>query len=301
MKLDRLLGILTVLLQNERTNAPYLAGKFEVSRRTIGRDIDALCRAGIPIITYQGSGGGISIAEGYKLDKSILTSDELSGILAALKGIGSVSEKSQLEKTLDKLSPGTEVVMSLTEPIVIDLASHYKGDLTQKIEQIKKAIHEKRLIEFDYYYEKGVSHRHIEPAFVIFYWSSWYVFGFCTLRQDFRLFKLQRLWDLRLCDEIFREREVPPEKRDFHSCLPDDKILVALFDPSLKYQLIETYGFDCFTVTEEGLLRAEIGYTNREYIIAWLLRFGAKVKILEPADIANEIKRIAAEILGIYS
>lgn len=102
MKLDRLLGILTILLQNERVTAPYLAGKFEVTRRTIGRDIDALCQAGIPVVTHQGSGGGISIADGFKLDKSILTADELSGIIAALKGIGSVSERSGIEKTLDK-------------------------------------------------------------------------------------------------------------------------------------------------------------------------------------------------------
>lgn len=301
MKLDRLIGILTILLQNERISTPYLAEKFEVSRRTIGRDIDALCKAGIPVITYQGSGGGISIAEGFKLDKNILTSDELSGIIAALKGIGSVSEKSQVERTLDKLSANSDVVLSLTEPVVIDLASHYKGDLTHKIEKIKKAIRERRLIEFDYYYEKGVARRHIEPSFAIFYWSSWYVFGFCTLRQDFRLFKLQRLWNLRLCEETYIQREIPAEKRDFHSCLPDDKILVALFDPSIKYQLMETYGFDGYTETEGGLLRAEIGYTNREFMLAWLLGFGAKVKVLEPADLVNDIKRIASEILDSYS
>ena len=85
MKIDRLLGILTVLLQNDRVTAPELAVKFEVNRRTIGRDIDALCQAGIPVVTHQGTGGGISIAEGFKLDKSVLTADELSGIIAALE------------------------------------------------------------------------------------------------------------------------------------------------------------------------------------------------------------------------
>ena len=103
MKLDRLIGILTVLLQNERVTAPYLAEKFEVNRRTIGRDIDALCQAGIPIVTRQGTGGGISIADGFKLDKSVLTTDELSGIIAALKGIGSVSPQTNIERTLDKV------------------------------------------------------------------------------------------------------------------------------------------------------------------------------------------------------
>lgn len=125
---------------------------------------------------------------------------------------------------------------------MIDLASHYKGSLTEKIGLIKKAIHEQRLIEFDYYYEKGLAHRRIEPAFVIFHWTAWYVFGFCAARRDFRLFKLQRLWDLQLCEETYVPREIPPEKRDFNAHLSDDKKLVALFDPSVRYQIIETYG-----------------------------------------------------------
>lgn len=300
MKIDRLLGILTILLQNERITAPYLAEKFEVTRRTIGRDIDTLCQSGIPIITYQGSGGGISIAEGFKLDKSILTVDELSGIIAGLKGIGSVSEKSHIEKTLDKLSANKDIVVSLREPIVIDLASHYKGSLTEKIELIKRAIHEQRLIEFDYYYEKGITHRRIEPYFIIFQWAAWYIFGFCQERKDWRLFKMMRLWDLRLCPETYIPREIPPEKRDFSECLPDDKKLVVLFDPSVRYQLIETYGLNCCTETEEGLLRLEIGYTNRDFTISWILGFGDKARVLEPVDMAEHIKRIAFNILEHY-
>ena len=112
MKLDRLLGILTTLLQNDRMTAPELAEKFEVSRRTIGRDIDALCIAGIPVVTHQGIGGGISIAEGFKLDKSVLTADELSGMIAALKGIGSISPQSNIERTLDKLHANASSVGS---------------------------------------------------------------------------------------------------------------------------------------------------------------------------------------------
>lgn len=300
MKLDRLLGILTILLQNERVTASYLAGKFEVTRRTIGRDIDALCQAGIPVITQQGGGGGISIAEGFKLDKSVLTTDELAGIIAALKGIGSVSDKSNTERILDKLSANKDAVVSLREPIVIDLASYYKDSLTEKIELIKKAVHQQRLIEFDYYYEKGMTRRKIEPAFVIFHWTAWYVFGFCTLREDFRMFKLQRLWDLRLCDEHFIQRQIPPDKRDFNSHLPDDKKLVALFDPSVRYQLIETYGLHCYTETEDGQLHLEIGYTNREYTISWLLGFGGNVKVLAPEDIAKALRDSAKNILEAY-
>ena len=299
MKIDRLLGILTVLLQNDRVTAPELAGKFEVNRRTIGRDIDTLCQAGIPIVTHQGAGGGISIAEGFKLDKSILTTDELSGIIAALKGIGSVSDDSKIMRTLDKLGANADTVVSLCEPVVIDLASHYKGSLTKKIEQIKRAVLEARLIGFDYYYDKGESHRCIEPYFIIFQWSSWYVFGFCLERQDWRLFKLARLWNLDLCGEGYTPREIPPEKRDFNARFTDNINLVAVFDHSEKYRIIETYGFDCFTESSEGV-RVEIGFTNRDFMISWLLGFGGKVRVLEPVDVVKDIQAAARKILSNY-
>ena len=300
MKLDRLLGILTILLQKDRATAPELAEKFEVSRRTIGRDIDALCQAGIPIVTHQGIGGGVSIAEGFKLDKSVLTADELSGMIAALKGIGSVSSQSNIERTLDKLHAGSDAVVSLREPIIIDLSSHYKGQLTEKIELIKGAILDARIVEFDYYYDKGDTHRRIEPYFVIFQWAAWYVFGFCLERQDWRLFKLLRLWNLTLSGDSYTLREIPPDKRDFNMhCTNDDIKLVALFDPSVKYQLIETYGLDCFIKTGEGLL-FELGFSNREYLVNWLLGFGDKVKVLAPVEIADEVKAIAKNILARY-
>jgi len=301
MKLDRLFGILTILLQKDRVTAPELAEKFEVSRRTIGRDIDAMCRAGIPVVAHQGSGCGISIAEGFKLDKSVLTADELSGIIAALKGIGSVSQQSNIERVLDKLRANSDAVVSMREPVVIDLASYDRGQLTDKIELIKRAVLYGQIIEFDYFYEKGESHRHIEPYFVIFQWAAWYVFGFCLERSDFRLFKLGRLWNLRLCDERFAPREIPAEKRDFKAWFEEDKEhkLVALFDPSEKYQLIETYGLHCYEETAEGL-RFEIKFTKCEYILVWLLGFGGKVKVLEPEYIVENLKTAAENILSRY-
>ena len=302
MKLDRLLGILTILLQNDRVTAPYLAKKFEVNRRTIGRDIEALCQAGIPIITHQGTGGGISIAEGFKLDKSILTIDELSGIIAALKGIGSISNQSNVERTLDKLHANSHAVVSLQEPVIIDLASHYnyQGQLTSKIELIKCAVHDTHQIEFDYFYEKGETHRRIEPYFVIFQWNAWYVFGFCLKKQDWRLFKLARLWNLSLCDEIYSPRDIPPDRHNLAERLADDIKLVALFESSERYKLIESYGINCYTETSDGLLMLKIGFTNQDYIIEWLLGFGGKVKVLKPQYIADGIIAAAKKILSNY-
>ena len=300
MKLDRLLGILTLLLQKDRVTAPALAERFEVTRRTIGRDIDALCQAGIPVVTRQGSGGGISIAEGYKLDKSVLTADELSGLIAALKGLGSVSESAGIERTLDKLGIKDDTVVSLREPVVIDLASHYKGRLTERIELLKRAIREQRLVAFDYYYEKGEARRRIEPYVVIFRWTAWYIFGYCLERQDWRLFKLTRLWDLSLSDEIYNPREIPPEKCDFGAHLHDNRKIVALFDPSAKYLLIDTYGLHSYTETEDGL-RLELGYTNKDFMVSWLLGFGGRVKVLEPQEIAEDIRAAAEKIRKLYS
>jgi len=216
-----------------------------------------------------------------------------------LKGIGSVSEQTGIERTLNKLGANTDAVVSLHEPVIIDLASYYKGDLTPKIESIKRAILDRRLIEFDYFYDKGESHRRIEPHFVIFQWTAWYVFGFCLERQDWRLFKLLRLWNLSVCDEHFALREIPLEKRDFNSHFSEAHKLVALFDKSVKHLLIEAYGLDCCHETADGLY-FEIGCDNRGYMVSWLLGFGDKVKVLEPSDIATEIQEIAKNILSRY-
>jgi predicted DNA-binding transcriptional regulator YafY len=120
-------------------------------------------------------------------------------------------------------------------------------------------------------------------------------------RSDFRLFKLLRLWDLRLCGESFVPREIPPEKRDLKAWFGEDKenTLVALFDPSEKYRLIETYGPDCYEETANGL-RFEIKFTKRDYILGWLLGFGGKVKVLEPEFLVNDLKNAAENILSRY-
>ena len=301
MKIDRLLGILTVLLQTDKITAPELAEKFEVNRRTISRDIDTLCQAGIPIVTQQGAGGGISIIDGFKLDKSILTKGELMGIIAALKGIGSVTEETQIERTLEKLGANSDAVISLSEPVMIDLGSfhNHKGDLTKKIEGIKKAILEKRIIEFDYYYDKGESHRQIEPYFVMFQWASWYVYGFCLERMDWRMFKLNRLWNLDVSDKLFEMREIPKEESEYDSYFEDGTRLIALFDKSVKYQLIELYGFESFEETKEGLL-FEIEFMNKSLILGWLLSFGDKVKVIEPDELIDDIKSVADNVLKLY-
>ena len=118
MKIDRLIGILSILLQEEKITAPELAERFEVSRRTINRDIEDLCRAGIPIFTSQGAGGGISIMDGYRMDRTILTSRDMQMILAGLRSLDSVSGSHYYGQLMEKLKAGSSDVIGTSMDIV---------------------------------------------------------------------------------------------------------------------------------------------------------------------------------------
>lgn len=301
MKIDRLLGIITILSQKEKVTAPELALRFEVSRRTINRDIEDICKAGIPIVTKQGSNGGIYIQDGYKLDTSLLKSDDLINIIAGLKGLGSVSKASNIEMLIEKLAPQNSGMISLANNIIIDLASYYKSSLSDKIDIIKTAITNSTLIRFTYYSKKGEDIRIIEPYIITFKWTSWYVFGYCTQKEDFRMFKLNRLWDLEVIDESFDKRVIPETRTDFDTHFTDENKFQVLFDSSVKYQLVEEYGKDCFEVLDDGHLLYSGSYTNHDFIVKWLLGFGDKATVIGPDDLVDDIKAQARKILGNYN
>ena len=299
MKLDRLIGILTILLQNDKTTAPELAKRFDVSRRTILRDIDTLCLAGIPVVTSRGGDGGISIMEGYKINKNVLTTEELQTLVAGLRSIDSVSKQSNFENLMTKLAP-SDAMVSLTDSVVIDLSSHYKDSLSEKIALFKKAIAGHKTVRFDYYYAKGEMSREIEPYFVEFRWNAWYIFGWCKLREDFRRFKMNRLWNQALTNETFNLRSVPPEKAGAEDAFPELYHAKILFDKSVRFRLIEAYGLHCFEETEDGLLLS-LDYTNKEYIYSWVLGFGDKAQVLEPEETRAEFTALAKNIFDLYN
>ena len=159
MKIDRLIGILSVLLQEEKTTAPELAERFEVSKRTINRDIEALCKAGIPIQTSQGVGGGISIMDGYRMDRTILTSRDMQMILAGLRSLDSVSGSRYYGQLMEKIKAGSSEFVSGRDSILIDLSSWYRESLAPKIEVIQNAIESRHTLKFTYYNQKGESIR----------------------------------------------------------------------------------------------------------------------------------------------
>lgn len=300
MKIDRLIGILSVLLQEEKTTAPALAERFEVSKRTINRDIENLCKAGIPIRTTQGTGGGISIMDGYRMDRTLLTSKDMQMILAGLRSLDSVSGNSYYGQLMEKIQAGSSKFVSGRDSILIDLSSWYRDSLEPKIGTIQDAIEDRHLVTFRYYAPAGESERAVEPYYLVFRWSSWYLWGWCRDRKDYRLFKLNRMDDVRKSEEAFDCREAPMPDLSNEKIFPGKIAVKALFAPDMKWRLVEDFGPDCFTESEDGKLLFTAKYTDMENLITWLLTYGDKAEILEPREAREKIAQIAQNMVRIY-
>ena len=292
MKADRLIGILSILLQEEKVTAPVLAEKFEVSRRTINRDIEALCKAGIPIRTAQGTGGGIRIMDGYRMDRTILTSRDMQMILAGLRSLDSVSGSRYYSQLMEKLQSGSSEFISGRNSMLIDLSSWYKA--------IQSAIENRNQLEFRYYAPSGESTRAIEPYYLVFQWSSWYVWGWCSARGDFRLFKLNRMDGVKETGRSFECRNVPLPDLSNEKIFPGGIRVKALFAPDMKWRLVEEFGPRCFTEADDGRLLFMADYTDMDNFVSWLLTFGAKAEVLEPEEARNRIRKIAGELEKTY-
>lgn len=299
MKLDRLIGILSVLLQKEKVTSPYLAEKFEVSRRTVSRDIDDLCSAGIPIVTTQGKNGGISIMEGYRIDRTLLTSSDMQAILAGLRSLDSVSGTNRYLQLMEKLSAGASNLMAGDHHILIDLSSWYKSSLSPKIELIHGAIDSLRTISFTYFSPRGESFRTAEPYYLVFQWSSWYVWAYCLDKNDFRLFKLNRMTNLKTGD-FFEKRSAPAPEFSQERVFPYLYQVKAIISSEYKWRLVEEYGFDSFSVLPDGRLMFSFGFTDKESIVGWILTFGDGAELLEPKEFRGELLSVSKKLVKKY-
>ena len=290
MKIDRMIGILAILLQREQVTAPELAARFEVSRRTISRDIDALARAGVPVTTSQGAGGGISVMPGYRVDRTLLTRPELSAILAGLAGLDSVSESPRYRQLMEKLDAGG----GPDEALRIDLASYYRASLAPKLELLRQAIAQRRPVGFRYAGPSGEGPRRVEPGQLLFEWSSWYLRGWCRDRQAFRTFKLARMEGLKLLEGHFLPRPLPGGF-DPARAFPARVCILAAFDPSVRWRLLEEYGADQLE-ERDGRLLLRAWFPDEDYPLGWLLSFGDAAELLQPAALRAKLAALARRI-----
>lgn len=293
MKIDRLIGILSLLLQKDKVTAGELAERFEVSPRTILRDIDAINMAGIPIGSSKGKGGGFFIMEGYKIDRSLLSLEDMQLIFAGLKGLDSVSSTNRYKRLMDKLQCAP---LNVRENIIIDLSKWGKWTVADKFETIKNAIDQRLVISFKYFSPTGETERKIEPCKLVFQWSSWYVWGYCLLRGDYRMFKLTRLTDLTATEERCAERETPPYVRgdDFNS---ESQVEATVkFGGSVKWRVIDEHGAEPSEFDSDGSCILTFSWSDLPSLYEYILGFGGNAEIISPKEYREGFKKLIKEI-----
>ncbi|MGE5493699.1 MAG: helix-turn-helix transcriptional regulator [Burkholderiales bacterium] len=308
MKIDRLVGILVLLLRKDRVQAKELAERFGVSVRTILRDVDAINLAGIPIVTYQGAGGGISIAQGYRLDKSVLTGDDMAAIISTLRGIDGAVKSSHdilIEKLKNTLpSQQLEALDKKLKQLVIDLSPWYEtAGVKEKLAVIRKAIKDARVIRFSYTdFEGRKTERTVEPHSLLLKAQNWYLCAWCRLRDDFRFFKVSRIKELAECGETFTHREAPPlsvpEDSEWYKA-GNPVALELVFIKGLESLVTEWFGDDVQAADDESLL-VRCTLPESDWLYGYLLSFGTGVEVISPPHIRAKLAGIAKELYERY-
>ena len=307
MKIERLLSIIVILLERKKIPAPRLAEIFEVTTRTIYRDIDTLNAAGIPIVTYPGVNGGVGILEEFKIEKNLFTSEDLTSLLTGLSSINSTFSSSEITNALIKLKgiiPEKKLkdIEKKTNRIIIDLTPWKNtNNVSSDLKNIKSAMDKNKILTFKYEdRQRKKSTRKIEPYRIILKGNDWYVEGFCILREDFRYFKLSRISGLKVTNKSYIPREIPetePENGPIRENIIRLKVSV---DKSLKGEFTELYGEQCFISQKNNRYTADIPFADNEYSYRLLMGFADKCEILEPENIRGEFISRIKKASGFY-
>ena len=284
MKDNRLFRILYYILEKEKVTANELADKFEVSIRTIYRDIDSISSVGVPIFTTQGKGGGIKIDNEFILNKSLFDTNEKEQIIAALQGLEKTNEayKSEL---ITKLSALFKIKNS--NWIEIDFTSWGSNNTYQDLfNALKTTIINKNIISFSYNSSKAEKiNRKVKPIRLLFKEQDWYLYAFCLLRNDFRYFKLSRMKDLEVLainyEDNFENAVLKKELK--YENIVNTKLK---FDKNVAFRVYDEFN-EAVIEDKNDNLCVEIKIPNNYKLYNYIFSFGANVEILEPEEIRN--------------
>lgn len=295
MKNNRLFGILYLLLSNDGMTSKDLAEYFEVSPRTIYRDVETLSELNIPIYMNKGKKGGIRLLENYKFDKSLLSDKEQNEILFSLEGIN----KLQIDTN--------EIYSKLKILFSKDIENWFKVDFAvwgnstnhkETFENIKQAIWNKNVITFTYTDSSGTTtNRSVEPLKLIFKHNAWYLSCYDQTKNDYRFFKILRMKNLKKTEETF-ERALPPLNIQNHP--PKIIKLVLEIDKSLSYRVYDEFIDSSITVQENGNFIVTTEYPFSDWVYGYLLSFGSALTVLEPTDVKEEIIKRLTKSLDKY-
>ena len=281
---NRLFEIVYILMQKRKATAKELADRFEVSTRTIYRDIETLSTANIPIYASKGKDGGIGLLDEYVLNKTILSEEEQNQILFALQGMKKV--KGQDEKDiLEKLS--ILFNKKINDWIKIDF-SNWGNVQEERFDIIKSAILNKQLIGFTYYNSNGEeSKRIVEPLQIWFKDKSWYLVSYCKLKQDYRIFKIARIKEVKMLQEHF-ERELPKEENEQYNFKIIE--LELEINKAMTYRVYDEFESKEITKKQDGNFIIKVKYPESEWVYGYILSFGEYAKVLNPNYAKNIIK-----------
>lgn len=297
MQESRLFKIVYYLLEKGRSTAPELSEKFEVSVRTIYRDIDALSSAGIPIYTTQGKGGGISILNNFVLDKSLFSEQEREQILMALQGITATEGKNS-DELLAKVSALFQT--KNINWIEVDFSGWVQNRPRQDVfNSIKNAIFSKNILSFRYFNNNGqITDRRVQPIKLIFKSKDWYLYGFCLLKNDYRIFKLTRIKELEIQSETFSQNCITPviEKQIRN----DSTITVQLkFDKRIAFRVFDEFAEEAVK-DEQGNLYVQAELPDNDTLYSYILSFSDQVEIIEPQNVREHMKEKLEVMLKKY-
>ncbi len=293
MQESRLFKIVYHLLDKGRATAPELSEKFEVSVRTIYRDIDALSGAGIPIYTEAGRNGGIYLMNDFVLDKAMLTEEEKREILAALHSINSTNNIDN-RQILQKLSAIFNV--SSESWLEVDFSKWgNNGTDNAKFELMKSAIIHQRCVKITYANSYGrISERIVQPLKMSYKSMSWYLKAYCTEKQDYRIFKLTRMIELEVLSDTFYKK-LFPELDEMSGQVYST--IVLRFAKEISYRVYDEFDNTQISTDKNGDLIVSVKMPEDEWLIGYLLSFGTQVDIIEPLYLKDIV---AKQAKGIY-
>lgn len=308
MKVDRLVSIIMILLDKKRIGAQELADMFEVSLRTIYRDIDAINMAGIPVRGASGVGGGFEIMQEYKLDQKVFSADDLSALLMGLSGLSNVMRSDELVHALAKVksfipADRAKDIELKANQIRIDLST-WMGNRNMQpyLEMIKSALQENKLLTFKYIAHHGnKTTRTVEPHQLVLKGSHWYLHGYCHKRNAFRLFRLSRMSNLQRKAETFHPRDDQKPTLDFADILETMQIKIKIrIHKSVMDRVLDFCSYEDFTPDGEEHYLVSFPFIENEYHYDMLLSFGDQCECLEPPHVRMEMKRRIQKIAAIY-
>ena len=299
MKINRLIEIIIILLNKDIVTAKELSYKFNVSIRTIYRDIEELSLSGVPIFMSKGNGGGISLLEDYTFNKAIISEKDKEGLIVALKTL-QATKYPEIDDTLNKLG-STFKKFNMEEWIEVDFS--YWGDLKldNRFDDIKIAILERKLISFRYVNSNSISiNRTVEPHKLIFKSKEWYLWGFCKVRNDFRIFKINRIKNLELSNKSFVRRNNSLKIDDRKNVKLDVVNLKLRFNADVLYKIYDFYEEENIKKNDDGTYDVSVSYPKGQWVYDHILSYGSSVKVLEPNYIKEEIVNILNKTLELY-